>query len=341
MNLRQAAGTGLTRPELAVLLAWSKIVLIDDVVASDIPDDPYFDSVLKSYFTKPIDAFEDAIGNHRLKREIIATVIANRSLDMAGPVPLLRLREMTGADNAAIVRGLEASRAVLDFDAFRREVDGLDTKVGADVQIDMRIQAMQAMNEAASWYVRNMPGRTVGEAVAQTHAPLNEFKTALGEVHAPFPAARIERAARAFVKRGAPDALARWTAVMSHFSQGLVVIDLARAASVDVPGAGAAFYAIGDALRLDRLRASAREGLAKAGYWDRIAGRRLVSELVRIQAAAAQEALAGGGVDAWLAERAETRRQLISTLGTLTKGKDWSFAKFTLSADAVRQFMGR
>ena len=341
MHLRQEAGAWLTRPELAVLLAWSKIVLIDDVVASDIPDDPYFESVLKSYFTKPIDTYEEAIRNHRLKREIIATVIANRSLDMAGPVPLLRLREMTGADNAAIVRGLEASRAVLDFDAFRREVDALDNKVGADVQIDMRIQAMQAMNEAASWYVRNKPRATVGEAVGQTHAPLNEFKTALGSVHSPFPAARIERAVRAFVKRGAPDALARWTAVMSHFSQGLVVIGLAGAASVEVPNAGAAFYAIGDALRLDRLRASAREGLAKAGYWDRIAGRRLVSELVRIQAAAAQEALAGGGVDAWLAERAEPRRELVATLGTLTKGKDWSFAKFTLSADAVRQFMGR
>ena len=65
MHLRQEAGAWLTRPELAVLLAWSKILLIDDVVASDIPDDPYFESVLKSYFTKPIDTYEDAIRNHR------------------------------------------------------------------------------------------------------------------------------------------------------------------------------------------------------------------------------------------------------------------------------------
>ena len=341
MRVRQEAGQWLTRPELAVLLAWTKIVLIDDVVASDIPDDPYFETVLKSYFTSPIDRYEDAILNHRLKREIIATVIANRTLDMAGPVPLLRLREMTDNENAAIVRGLEASRAVLDFESFCREVDALDTKVGADLQTDMRIQAMQAMSEAAAWYVRFMPGVPVGEAVSQTHAPLNEFKAALSAVHSPFPAARIERAARGFVKRGAPDALARWTAAMSHFSQGLVVIDLAKAASVDVAKAGAAFYAIGDALRLDRLRASAREGLAKAGYWDRVAGRRLVSELVRLQASAAQEAIGSGGVDAWLGERTDARRHLVVTLGTLTKGKDWSFAKFTLSTDAVRQFMGR
>ena len=68
--------------------------LFDDIVASDLPDDPYFHSVLKAYFPKPIDGFEDAMANHRLKREIIATVIANRALDMAGPVALLRLREV-------------------------------------------------------------------------------------------------------------------------------------------------------------------------------------------------------------------------------------------------------
>jgi glutamate dehydrogenase len=256
-------------------------------------------------------------------------------------VPLLRLREMTGAASADVLRGLEAARAVLDFDAFRREVDSLDTKVGADAQIDLRVQAAQAMSEAANWYILNMPKARVGEAVTQTHNQLNEFKAALSQIHSPFPAARIERSARAFTKRGVPDALARWAAAMSHFSQGLVVIDLAKAMNVPVPQAGAAFYAIGDALRLDRLRSTAREGLAKSGYWDRLAGRRLVSELVRIQASAAQEALANGGPDVWLAERSEARRQLIATLGTMSKGKDWSFAKFTLSADAVRQFMGR
>ena len=105
--------------------------------------------------------------------------------------------------------------------------------------------------------------------------------------------------------------------------------------------AGAAFYAIGDALRLDRLRASAREGLTHAPYWDRVAGRRLIAELVRLQASATGDALAGGGADSWLEERGEARKQLRATLSALTKDRSWSFAKFALSTDAVRQFMGR
>ncbi|KCZ92662.1 NAD-glutamate dehydrogenase [Hyphomonas johnsonii] len=341
MRVRHEHGQFLTRPELAVILAWSKITLFDDIIVSDIPDDPYFADVAKDYFPVPINSFDTAISNHRLKREIIATVIANRTLDMAGPVPLQRLRELTGNDNAAVVRGLEAARAVLDFDAFRREVDALDNKVPADVQMDLRMQAAHAMSEAASWFVHEMPKRRVGEAVELTHAPLNEFKAALAQIHSPFPAARIERAARILVKRGTPEALARWAAAMSHFSQGLVVVELAQDAGVAVPDAGACFYGIGDSLRLDRLRSSAREGLAKSGFWDRVAGRRLVSELVRLQASAAQDALANGGTEAWLASHSDARKVLIATLGMLSKDKDWSFAKFTLSADAVRQFMGR
>ena len=341
MQARGAEGSPLTRPEMAVLLAWSKIVLFDDIVASDLPDDPFFAEVLKAYFPSPIDGFGEALANHRLRREIIATIIANRSLDLGGPVALLRLRELTGAEPATVVRGLEAARAVLDIAGFRREVFALDNHVPASLQTELQIETVQAVSEAAAWFIRTLPDKTAGEAVAMTHGPLNELKAALSDIQTSFPASRIERAARTFMKRGAPEALARWAAAMSYFAQGLVVTELAARSGSAVPLAGACFYQIGDALRLDRLRASAREGLAGAPYWDRVAGRRLISELVRLQAAVSEEALAGGGPEAWLEPRADGRRHLLATLGTLSKDRDWSFAKFALSADAVRQFMGR
>ena len=72
-----------------------------------------------------------------------------------------------------------------------------------------------------------------------------------------------------------------------------------------------------------------------------MAGRRLIAELVRLQASATEDALAVGGAEAWLEARSEARRQLIATLSALGKDRSWSFAKFALSTDAVRQFMGR
>ena len=341
MQARAAEGRPLTRPELAVLLAWSKIVLFDDIVASDLPDDPHFEAVLKGYFPSPIDGFDEALANHRLRREIIATVIANRSLDLGGPVAVLRLRELTGAAPALVIRGLEAARAVLDISGFRQEVYALDTKVAADLQTELHLEAVQAVSEAAAWFIRTLPEKTTGEAVSLTHGPLNELKAALSDIQTAYPASRIERSARAFMKRGAPEALARWAGAMSYFAQGLVVTDLAARTGRSVTEAGATFYQAGDALRLDRLRTSAREGLIKAPYWDRVAGRRLISELVRLQASVSEEALGAGGVDSWLDGRNDGRKQLLATLNSLSKDRDWSFAKFALSTDAVRQFIGR
>ena len=341
MQARAAEGRPLTRPELAVLLAWSKIVLFDDIVASDLPDDPHFEAVLKAYFPSPIDGFDEALANHRLRREIIATVIANRSLDLGGPVAVLRLRELTGAAPALVIRGLEAARAVLDISGFRQEVYALDTKVAADLQTELHLEAVQAVSEAAAWFIRTLPEKTTGEAVSLTQGPLNELKAALSDIQTAYPASRIERSARAFMKRGAPEALARWAGAMSYFAQGLVVTDLAARTGRSITEAGATFYQAGDALRLDRLRTSAREGLVKAPYWDRVAGRRLISELVRLQASVSEEALGAGGVDSWLDGRNDGRKQLLATLSSLSKDRDWSFAKFALSTDAVRQFIGR
>ena len=341
MQARGAEGRPLTRPELAVLLAWSKIVLFDDIVASDLPDDPFFTQTLKGYFPSPIDGFDEALANHRLRREIIATIIANRSLDLGGPVAIQRLRELTGAAPAAVIGGVEAARAVLNIGEFRRSVFELDNKVAAELQTELQIEAVQAVSEAAAWFIRTLPEKSVGEAVEATAGPLDELKAALGDIQTAYPASRIERAARAFVKRGIPEALARWAAAMGYFAQGLVVTDLASRTGRNVADAGATFYQIGDALRLDRLRTSAREGLVDAPYWDRVAGRRLIAELVRLQAAVSEEAIEAGGAEAWLEARAESRKQLLSTLSTLSKDRDWSFAKFALSTDAIRQFMGR
>ena len=341
MQTRKAQGQPLTRPELAVLLAWSKIVLFDNLVASNLPDDAWFAPVLKAYFPSPVDGFSQAMSGHRLRREIIATVVANRTLDFIGPVGLLRLRELTGAAPAEAVRALEAARAVLDIARFRKDVFALDTKVPADLQTELQLEAVHAASEAAAWFVRATPGQPIGDAVMLTHAPLNELKMSLADVQSAFPATRIERASRAFAKRGAPHALAQWTAAMSYFAEGLVLVDVARQSKTKVAETAACFYAIGDALRLDRLRASAREGLANAPYWDRVAGRRLISELVRLQAAATADALKSGGAETWLDAHSEDRKLLVSTLAALGKDNAWSFARFALSTDAVRQFMGR
>ena len=339
MKVRADQNKPLYRPELSVLLAWSKITLFNDLIESDLPDDPFFHSVLKGYFPDPICDFEEAIAVHPLKREIIATIVANRILDMAGPVTLLRMRELVGVAPADAAKALEAARVVLNYDEFKQRVDELDNVVAADLQTEFRMRAATAMVVAGCWFATEAHDETISEAVARTQMPLNEFKSILAEVHAPFPAARIERIARQAVKRGAPEDLARWAGAMNQFAYGLFPIEIAARNQISVKEAATCFYEVGDMLRLDRLRGTARDGLTRVNYWDRVASRRLISELFRVQAAAVEDALAQGGAKQWVSGREDARDSLLAELGAISRDKGWSFAKFALSVDAVRQFL--
>ena len=113
---RSQGGRGLTRPELAVLLAYGKLDLCEDVViAVQAPDDPHFFETLKGYFPKALAPFEDEMRRHRLRREIIATVLANDMVNLCGPTFPRRLMAAAGCDTAELVVGFEAAREVLGF----------------------------------------------------------------------------------------------------------------------------------------------------------------------------------------------------------------------------------
>ncbi|WP_292588413.1 NAD-glutamate dehydrogenase, partial [Mesorhizobium sp.] len=102
---REARGEPLTRAELGVLLAYAKIVLFSDIVPSDVPDDPHFDRDLMGYFPERMaKKFAGEIRDHRLRREIIARVVANDLVNRGGPSFVNRLQEATGRPAADVVR---------------------------------------------------------------------------------------------------------------------------------------------------------------------------------------------------------------------------------------------
>ncbi|MEL6474267.1 MAG: NAD-glutamate dehydrogenase [Pseudomonadota bacterium] len=340
MRSRGEVERWLSRPELAVLMAWTKIVLFDDLVASDLPDDPYFKSTLTAYFPEAIRSYPEAISAHRLKREIIATVVANRTIDAAGPLVLLRLKEMTGAHEPEIVRAVEAARILLNFEQFRSEVDALDNVISADAQSLLRLDGAAGLSRAAAWLVRNEASQAVSETLDAYNDGLSKFKARLRETASAYASARIERRARALMRRDVPEDLARWSASISNFAEGLSIVQIANTAEAEVKGVSSIYFDLGDQLRLDRLRASAEDGLANAPYWDRVAARRLIVDLENQQANAAEDALAhGGDAQAWIGSRSADRNALLQTLRDLGRGHHWSFSKFALSADAVRQFL--
>src|SRR4029079_11207359 len=137
---RHAAHIGLTRPELAILLAYSKIVLYQDLLASDLPDDPLLVQDLLLYFPQDLrKRYPAAVGRHRLRREIIATYITNNMLNRVRPTFVWQVSEETGKPSSDVARAFTIIRDSFDLRTMWADVESLDNKLPAAVQIEMML----------------------------------------------------------------------------------------------------------------------------------------------------------------------------------------------------------
>src|SRR5262249_513716 len=133
---RRRRSQALTRPELAVLLAYAKLALNHELLESNVPDDPYLGRELGRYFPDPVrEPFPDAVEHHRLRREIIATQLANSMINRGGPSLLVRIADQTGASPARIAAAFAAVRDSYGMTALNGEIDALDNKISGKLQL--------------------------------------------------------------------------------------------------------------------------------------------------------------------------------------------------------------
>ena len=146
----------LTRPELSVLLAYAKLSLYADLLDSNVPDDPYLGRELGRYFPKLIaQKFPDALEKHRLRREIIATQLANSMINRGGPSLVVRIADQTGASPAAIASAFAAVRDSYDMPALNDEIDALDGKIAGKVQLELYAAVQDLLLDRLVWFLRN------------------------------------------------------------------------------------------------------------------------------------------------------------------------------------------
>jgi glutamate dehydrogenase len=150
-------GRGLTRPELAVLLAYAKLAFHDDVLASDVPDDPYFAIELKRYFPDGVRVgYPDAVDGHRLRREIIATGLANAVINRGGPSVAVRLAEDTGRSVPDVARAYALTRDAFGVLDLNTAIDALDAKIGGGVQLALYSLVQQFTVNRMMWFMRHI-----------------------------------------------------------------------------------------------------------------------------------------------------------------------------------------
>ncbi len=253
---RRAAGEGLASPELAVLLAYTKNLLADDLVEGSLPDDPAMSRVLHAYFPVPLaEAYADRIPGHPLRREIIANRVANQVVDDAGVTFLHRLGLETAASHEQLARAHLVAAAVYDLAATTAAIDELDLRVPARVQVSMRLDARTVVERAARWFVLSRPvPLDVTRQLAYFTEPVQRVVDALPDLLTGRSLADAQRRRDDLMAEGVPEPLARHVAVLPASFAALSVVDIANRTGADLLGVMRVHLAAGELFDLGRLQ---------------------------------------------------------------------------------------
>jgi glutamate dehydrogenase len=349
---RQVNGQGLARPELAVLLAYGKLELKRELAQSGAVADPWFEAALEGYFPKPLRKHRELLRRHRLRPDIIATVLANDIVDRCGPSFPFRLMSAAGCDMRAFIAGYEAAKAALAFEPLWAEVEGLDGRAPATGQMALFRQLAAALRGSAFWLARRAArGRPNVQGLVDRYGPgFSVLRDIALDVASPVERQAIERRINTLAEAGAPEGQARAASVLQALGAAADLVDLAEGAGWPLLSTARVYHAVGEAFGFDRLREAAA-GYAVGDSFERTALRRLIEELLAEQAAVARTVMEACGrprataapegaraaVEAWTEPRSERAAAARRTLAEIEAAAGpWTFAKLTIANAALR-----
>ncbi|MFE4606075.1 NAD-glutamate dehydrogenase domain-containing protein, partial [Kitasatospora indigofera] len=312
---RQQNGRGLSQPELSVLLAYTKITLADELLATELPDDPYFRTALQEYFPSALRArFGDAIDAHALRREIITTLIVNDTINRGGCTFAFRLREETGATYEEIARTHTAARAVFGLEEIWAEIEGLDTKVSARAQTRMRLHSRRLVERATRWMLNNRrQPLDIAGTIEFFHDRVNQVWGSLPKPLRGEDLVWFEHVYNELAGAGVPEGLATRIAGLSSTFPTLDITEVADRSGKDVAEVADLYYDLADRLQITHLLDRIIE-LPRVDRWSSMARAAIREDLFAAHAALTADILACGGEGATPEERYTAWAELNATL---------------------------
>ncbi len=341
---RRKNGSSLTRPELAILLAYSKIWLNGHMLASNVPEDPYLSSELERYFPAPVrERFPRAIAQHRLRREIIATATTNSLVNRMGPTFVPRAQEDTGAEPAQIARAYTAAREIFGMRDLWAQIEALDNKVPAKLQYEIAFQTSRLLRHMTYWLLSHRKRELqVDAAVAEFGSGARELQ-AHGEVLTGSWRERFEENRKQYVTDGLSQELATRVAGLEAHNAALDVVELSIAHRVSVVEAAKVYFEVGTRIGIDWLRDQI-ERLSVEGPWQAIARAGLRDNALRIHRRLAERVLsrkdrgtAQARVNAWVESVGEELAQWQRTSVEMKTAGAADFATLTVGVESVRK----
>ncbi|TQM67420.1 glutamate dehydrogenase [Actinomadura hallensis] len=253
---RRKAGRGLTGPEFAVLLAYAKLALSDDLMASDLADDPYLESWLVDYFPTPLrERFRPYMDRHPLRREIITTTVVNDLVNASGSTFVFRMNEETGASSPDIARAYLVARDVFDMPRFWDAVEGLAHHVSEATQIAMLLEARKLTERGARWLLHNRrPPFDIRETIDYFAGGAATLRSSVSKLLVGADLAAFEQRRDGFAERGVPDELAEQCAAFVPMFSTFDLVGIAHQTGRPVEEVAEVYFDLADRLQLARLR---------------------------------------------------------------------------------------
>ena len=334
---RQSAGSGLRAPEFAVMIAYTKNADVEELLASDLPDDPVLHVDLFGYFPLELsERFPDAILRHRLRREITATVLVNDMVNLAGISFDHRMTEDSGASVSDVARAFVASREIFGFSDNWREIDGLGSSVDLDTQISLFLDARRMAERGTVWLLRHRhPPLDIAAAIDTFAAGVGFLCASLDEVVAGRVADEIDALRDARIAAGVPADLAARSARWPWLHTGFDIVEIAHSESCNVADAATTYWAVFDAFDLGWLWDGVG-ALPRSDRWQEQARSALRDDLLTVLAGLTRNVMraADGSPSAWIAANERAVGRAIAMHREIRRAE--SFDLTTLSV-ALRQ----
>jgi glutamate dehydrogenase len=336
---RTRGGQPFTRPELAVLLAYAKLTLYDDLLASGVPDDPYFARELSQYFPREVrDRFPDSVEFHRLRREIISTNLASDVINRGGPACVVRLIDETDADVPTITSAFVAVEETYGLNRLNDAIDALDNRIDGQLQLGLYAVVQDLLLSRVVWFVRNVDFSAGLEAVISRFGPcIREIAAGLDHyLPQEIQAARSKRR-QDLTDGGVPAELARELADLDALISAPDIVTVAERTNRAIGDTATTFFAAKASFRLDRIIAAARSAPAN-DFFERLAIDRAADQIAAAERRLVADMLATGqsgqqAAENWLAAHPKATRIRRSVEEIAAGGL--TLAKLTVAANLL------
>jgi glutamate dehydrogenase len=345
---RKSRDAGLTAPEFAVLLAYTKITLYRALLDSEVTEDPYLAGELERYFPTPLrERFRDRMQEHRLRRELIATQITNSMVNRCGTSFAFRLQEETGAPPPEIARAYTAAREVFGMRELWAGIEALDTEVEAQTQIRMLLDARRLVERATRWLLRNRrPPLDIAAAVSYFSQRVAELSGRIPELLLDRGREDLNRAAEQLVEANVTPDLARRVGTLRTMFSAVDIVDISEAADQPVETAAEVYFALGDRLRLHWLRGHV-EALPRENRWQTLARAALRDDLYGQQAELTAEILgstpedlpAERRIEAWVDANRESVERTLQVLTDINASGSFGLATLSVALREIRNLI--